>query len=79
MWDRLGSHKIKADGTSEAVFVQGISDLVGRGELKHIVLDGAGRQEGVLGGEGRSRRMFVATIPVEKGARLPRRWVFPLP
>lgn len=46
MWDRLESHKIKADGTSEAVFVQGISELVGRGELKHVVVEGAGRQEG---------------------------------
>lgn len=32
LWDRLGYPKIKADGTSEAEFVPGLSDLVGRGE-----------------------------------------------
>lgn len=32
LWDRLGYPKIKADGTSEADFVPGLSDLVGRGE-----------------------------------------------
>jgi hypothetical protein len=50
---------------------------VGRGELKHVVVEGAGRQEGGLWRERRSRGMFVAALPVGKGARLPRRWGFP--
>jgi hypothetical protein len=37
LWDRLGFPKIKSDGTSEAEFMQGLCDLVGRGESSKVV------------------------------------------